>query len=142
MWNDLDFDKWMVRVDEHLIELCGLKSDDLADCRYAEWYEEGESPSKAARKAMRAQYGGRAMETRTLAQIEAAARLDTLERMIDQATLAQVLEAVSIICCDKADHIRENWQPLGMGDKVQANSWERLGTRLDRAASDAREVGI
>jgi hypothetical protein len=76
-------------------------------------------------------------EVRTLGQIEAASRLETLERMIDSATLHDVLVALAIVCNDKADHLRENWQ-----DKVQANAWERLGTRLDRAADDAFEATI
>lgn len=45
---------------------------------------------------------------------------DHLEHMIDDHGLSAVLEAISEICGEKAEHLRANWQ-----DKDQANQWEK-----------------
>jgi hypothetical protein len=42
------FDTWMKRVDSALVRKCGLTSDDLSDCCYYDWYEDGVSPINAA----------------------------------------------------------------------------------------------
>jgi hypothetical protein len=47
---------------------------------------------------------------------------DTLESIIDGATLADVLNAISEICYEKADHIRTNWQ-----DANTAKVWDKSG---------------
>lgn len=43
---------------------------------------------------------------------------ETLERMIDAAGLGSVLEALSEVCDEKAEHIRVNWQ-----DSSTARAW-------------------
>jgi hypothetical protein len=47
------FDAWLRRVDNALMRLCGIGTADLVDCCYADWYDEGLSPSEAARRALR-----------------------------------------------------------------------------------------
>lgn len=47
------FDSWMAKVDAHVgRRLLGLSYRDLPDCSYREWYEDGVSPSEAARMAI------------------------------------------------------------------------------------------
>lgn len=61
--------------------------------------------------------------------ISEAADRHTLERMIDRYTLSTVLETVALICSEKADHIRENWQ-----DERTAGAWDKACERAMRAA--------
>ena len=51
-----------------------------------------------------------------------------LEAMVDKTDLATVLSALAMVCFQKAEHIRSNWQ-----DRVMASEWERAGRTLDRA---------
>lgn len=53
MDNDERFRIWMREVDRCLEARYGLLSDDLADCPYREWFDQGTSASAAARKAKR-----------------------------------------------------------------------------------------
>ena len=46
------FDIWMKKVDNAIGQACGLSSDDLADCCYRDWYEDGVTPSDAAQMAL------------------------------------------------------------------------------------------
>lgn len=55
------------------------------------------------------------MKNRDLTQEEK----NTLESMIDSANLSAVLEAISDICGEKAEHIRANWQ-----DNALAKDWD------------------
>jgi Family of unknown function (DUF5419) len=51
----LSFEDWMVRVNKQIADRCGgLTSEDLPDWHYMDSYEAGESPSSAARQALRA----------------------------------------------------------------------------------------
>jgi hypothetical protein len=43
------FEAWLKRVDAALEKRVGLSSRDLADCSYYDWFEDGISPSQAAR---------------------------------------------------------------------------------------------
>jgi hypothetical protein len=52
-----EFEKWMAKVDAILMKKCGLDSRDLDDWRYADAFEEGESPAHAARDAYEAANG-------------------------------------------------------------------------------------
>jgi hypothetical protein len=54
---------------------------------------------------------------------------DTLESIIDGSTLADVLNAISEICYEKADHIRTNWQ-----DANTAKVWEKAGKYVELSA--------
>lgn len=40
----MTFEKWKEAVDELLVEAVGFGSDDLVDCCYREWYDEGLEP--------------------------------------------------------------------------------------------------
>lgn len=48
-----NFDVWMKAVNQQLILICGMSSDDLADCPYSDWWEDGMSVKGAARKAIK-----------------------------------------------------------------------------------------
>ena len=47
------FDAWMAKVDAYLVEKCDLESADLIDIAYMDLFEDGYTPSQAARKALR-----------------------------------------------------------------------------------------
>ena len=51
---------------------------------------------------------------------------DQLEPLIDRASLAMVLEALSQVCWEKADHLQSNWQ-----DPVTAKAWHKAGNAID-----------
>ena len=48
----LTFEQWIAKVDEILVKRVGLGRDDLPDCCYRDWYDDGVSPSVAAKRAM------------------------------------------------------------------------------------------
>jgi len=56
-----------------------------------------------------------------------------LEKLIDQTSLAKVVEMLSGIAGLKADHIRETWQ-----DGALASRWDRASKLLDTASSRFR----
>lgn len=63
--------------------------------------------------------------------------LDTLESLVDkQGGIYDVLDGLSTIAGEKADHLRTNWQ-----DEPAAKRWERLGRRLDRFAVSIKGKG-
>lgn len=47
------FAEWQREVNSILIVECGLGIDDLPDCCYADWYQDGVSPKSAAKRAIR-----------------------------------------------------------------------------------------
>lgn len=47
------FEEWLRLVDKELIKACTLDRDGLPDCEYALWYEQGLSPARAAKRALR-----------------------------------------------------------------------------------------
>ena len=47
------FEVWIKEVDAHIVKKVGLYHDDLPDCLYHDWYEDGVSPSSAASRAIR-----------------------------------------------------------------------------------------
>jgi len=49
----LDFDAWRYGVDQRINALTGLSADDLPDCPYRDWYDEGIGVTVAARRAIR-----------------------------------------------------------------------------------------
>lgn len=53
-----------------------------------------------------------------------------LEAFIDRRGLAAVVDALGIICGEKADHVRSNWQ-----DSRTASAWQRRAGQLDRLAA-------
>ncbi len=48
-----------------------------------------------------------------------------LEELIDSIGVGSVLEAISEICEEKAEHIESNWQ-----DRVLAKLWQKVGKRI------------
>lgn len=60
---------------------------------------------------------------------------ETLEAMIDKHGLLHILTGLSLICAEKAEHIRLNWQ-----DKALARDWDRVAARLDGAVRRAAEM--
>ena len=50
---------------------------------------------------------------------------DELEEMVDTIGLAKVLDMLSDIAYEKAEHIRANWQ-----DASTARVWQRAGNRV------------
>lgn len=53
-----------------------------------------------------------------------------LEQAIDSIGLRRLLDLVTNICHEKADHVRTNWQ-----DESMARAWERDAKRIDTCAS-------
>lgn len=53
---------------------------------------------------------------------------DALEAMIDKFSLANVVGALALVCLDKAEHLRGNWQ-----DETSAKSWDRASRILETA---------
>ena len=53
--NATTFDAWMAAVDAACWKRYGLSVHDLADCPFADWYDDDMSPSTAAREARKAQ---------------------------------------------------------------------------------------
>lgn len=48
----LTFEQWKKLVDQAVVALCGLSSDDLPDVDYYTWYSQGVTPKAAAKKAI------------------------------------------------------------------------------------------
>lgn len=49
----MTFDEWMAAVDAAIVVKVGLGRDDLPDCPYHDWWEDGVTPKGAATKAIR-----------------------------------------------------------------------------------------
>ena len=62
---------------------------------------------------------------------------EVIEKHIDRIGLPQMLELIAIICDEKEQHIRANWQDNGL-----ANVWATMSRRLDKLAVDAKAGGI
>lgn len=50
-----------------------------------------------------------------------------IEKMIDKSSLNYILEVISAICFDKAEHVRSNWQ-----DEPLAIDWEHDGNEIQK----------
>lgn len=48
----LTFNEWMVKVDTALVRVCGLDSDCIEDFGYYDAFDEGMSPTAAAKAAL------------------------------------------------------------------------------------------
>lgn len=60
---------------------------------------------------------------------------ETLESMIDKHGLLHIITGLELVCGDKAEHLRVNWQ-----DKVTARAWDRVANRLRVAAEGAADL--
>ena len=49
-----------------------------------------------------------------------------LEQLIDKFTLPQIIDQLAVVCREKADHLRENWQ-----DNNAARLWDRNANKLE-----------
>lgn len=54
---------------------------------------------------------------------------ETLESLIDQTSLLDVLVGLELVCAEKAKHVRINWQ-----DEALAKLWDRASTACGAAA--------
>jgi len=61
---------------------------------------------------------------RTIEQIT-----EQLEAMIDEHSVVEVLEAISVVCSLKADHVRSNWQ-----DEAAAKAWDWQSNEIEYLA--------
>lgn len=50
----MTFEQWLNKVDAAVESRTGLSRDDLPDCPYRDWYDDGVSPSAAASRAIKA----------------------------------------------------------------------------------------
>jgi len=48
-----NFKQWLEHVNFHLETQHGLSSEDLPDCCYRDWHDEGVTPLQAAKRAIR-----------------------------------------------------------------------------------------
>lgn len=44
----MSFEAWMKEVNKCLVKMCGMCADDLPDCCYRDWYDDGFKPKEAA----------------------------------------------------------------------------------------------
>lgn len=63
------------------------------------------------------------------------AERETLERLIDSSTLANVVDALTTICYEKAEHIETKWQ-----DRATAQLWTKAGRSIEKAIVTALKV--
>lgn len=52
-----------------------------------------------------------------------------LEALVDESSVADLLDELSCVCFVKAEHVRANWQ-----DSALARSWEGAGSAVERIA--------
>lgn len=55
---DFKFDAWMKAVNAAVWAKAGVGADDLIDCPYRDWFDDGLPPKLAAAKAIRAEKTG------------------------------------------------------------------------------------
>ena len=53
--------------------------------------------------------------------------LETIENIIDRVGVDELIEMLEMICNEKADHLRVNWQ-----DPSLAKAWEKQGDAFAR----------
>jgi len=54
---------------------------------------------------------------------------EVLETLIDQHGLTHVVAGLSLVCSEKAEHLRANWQ-----DRTSAKAWDADAKTLEKAA--------
>lgn len=59
-----------------------------------------------------------------------------LEDLIDRHGLTHVVNTLAVICAEKAEHLRHNWQ-----DTISAKAWDADFRTLDKAARAVRSDG-
>lgn len=61
--------------------------------------------------------------------IERKSHFDTLESVLDQSSMPEILNMLARICNEKAEHLASNWQ-----DEHAAKCWERAASRIASCA--------
>ena len=64
-----------------------------------------------------------------MASVPTEAELRELEALVDRYNLFEVVMALSVVCGDKAAHIRANWQ-----DNATAAPWDKAADKLEDVA--------
>lgn len=49
----MSWEDWKKRVDAYLVRETGMTADDLPDCCYRDWYDDGVAPILAAKRAIK-----------------------------------------------------------------------------------------
>ena len=62
---------------------------------------------------------------------------DTLESILDSATLEDVFDSPDNICYEKANHLRTNWQEEAMG-----KAWEKAGAKVGGISHSAAVMHV
>jgi aspartate/glutamate racemase len=52
---------------------------------------------------------------------------DQIEYLIDRTTLREVVFTLAMVCTEKAEHLRANWQ-----DDRSAHAWDNAASRLSK----------
>ena len=60
---------------------------------------------------------------------------ETLESILDQFTMTTIIDFLSSIASEKAEHLRSNWQ-----DEPAARQWERMSKVLERSMEKVNKV--
>jgi hypothetical protein len=58
--------------------------------------------------------------------------VEALEALVDKHGLLHILTGLEIMCGEKAEHVRSNWQ-----DETLAKAWDSAGKAIYRAAISA-----
>lgn len=61
--------------------------------------------------------------------IRTESHFETLERILDQSNLHEVVLHLARLCYEKSEHISENWQ-----DETTAKAWESAAKQLGNVA--------
>ena len=56
---------------------------------------------------------------------------EELEKLIDASSLLDVLTGLELVCAEKAEHIRANWQ-----DKLTARPWDKASRSFGKLARE------
>jgi hypothetical protein len=57
--------------------------------------------------------------------------MDILEKLVDQLTLAAILEMLERICHKKAENLRNSWK-----DEITAKFWEKAARQIENINVD------
>lgn len=60
-----------------------------------------------------------------------------VEQLIDEVGLTAVLEALTAVCGEKADHVQTNW-----GDRLRSRRWDAMGKACAGVAAEAARRGM
>ena len=61
--------------------------------------------------------------------------IDQLEKMVDETSLADVLESLAELCVLKAEHLESNWQ-----DRRSASVWTKDARRIETVLANVHRL--